>query len=75
MIRERQAAVEELRPRLDLREDLAALGDAVRAGLHADALRRWGDAQPLLHSGGLRWTAAGLATVSVVTLTGVGLGA
>ncbi|MBW1687776.1 MAG: DNA mismatch repair protein MutS [Deltaproteobacteria bacterium] len=68
MIRERQAAVEELRPRLDLREDLAALGDAVRAGLHADALRRWGEAPALLRSGGWRWAAAGLPTVSVVSL-------
>ena len=68
VIRERQAAVEELRPRLDLREDLAALGDAVRAGLHADALRRWGEAPALLRSGGWRWAAAGLPTVSVVSL-------
>jgi hypothetical protein len=74
VIRERQAAVEELRPRLDLREDLAALGDAVRAGLHADALRRWGEAPALLRSGGLRWAAAGLPTISVVTLAAWALG-
>ncbi|HYP06764.1 MAG TPA: hypothetical protein VER03_11085 [Bryobacteraceae bacterium] len=43
-IRERQSAVDELRPMLDLREDLALLGEDVRSGLHADALRRWGSA-------------------------------
>lgn len=43
-VRGRQAAVDELRSQLDLREDLALLGEDVRSGLHADALRRWGAA-------------------------------
>ncbi|MDR3634189.1 MAG: DNA mismatch repair protein MutS [Isosphaeraceae bacterium] len=38
----RQAAVEELRPRLDLRESLDLLGDDVRAGVDPDALAKWG---------------------------------
>jgi hypothetical protein len=41
-VRERQAAVDELRDRIDLREDLCLLGDAVRTQLDPAALIRWG---------------------------------
>lgn len=40
-IRERQAAAAELAPRLDLREDLAILGEDVREGIDPDALETW----------------------------------
>lgn len=40
----RQEAVRELIPMLDLREDLALLGEDVRAGLHARSLLAWGAA-------------------------------
>ncbi len=40
----RQEAVRELRPMLDLREDLAVLGATVRSGLDPDAAARWGEA-------------------------------
>ncbi|MFN8642114.1 MAG: hypothetical protein U0802_10835 [Candidatus Binatia bacterium] len=43
-VRARQAAVVALRSRLDLREDLAVLGDAVGDALHAEALAAWGTA-------------------------------
>jgi len=43
-VRARQAAVAELRERTDLREDLALLGAAVRAELHPERLRAWGEA-------------------------------
>lgn len=46
----RQAAVTELAPRLDLREDLATLGPDVRVGLDADALRAWATAPATLTS-------------------------
>jgi hypothetical protein len=46
-VRSRQAGVDELRPKLDLREDLFLLGEDVRAGLHAEALRKWGSAPPV----------------------------
>ncbi len=42
----RQAAVADLRARVDLREDIAMAGDDARAELHADALRKWGEAAP-----------------------------
>jgi hypothetical protein len=41
-IRLRQEAVRELTPRLDLREDLARLGDEVRSGLHPEPVCAWG---------------------------------
>jgi hypothetical protein len=46
VIRERQAAVAELTPRLDLREEMALLGDDVRAGgdVDRDQLAGWGEA-------------------------------
>ncbi len=43
-IRERQAAVAELREQLDLREDLAVLGEDARVGVHPEALVRWAEA-------------------------------
>lgn len=46
VVRERQAAVTELRSRLDLREDLAVLGEDVRIGVHPEVLAAWGDGVP-----------------------------
>src|SRR5205823_7304344 len=40
----RQEAVEELRYRLDLREELASLGADLRSSIHPDILTRWGNA-------------------------------
>jgi hypothetical protein len=40
-LRHRQACVTELRGRLDLREDLAILGDMPQIALHADAVTTW----------------------------------
>ncbi len=39
----RHAAITELRSRLDLREDLAVLGEEVRTKVHTDALAAWGE--------------------------------
>jgi hypothetical protein len=47
-VRERQAAVTELRPRLDLRERLALVGEDVRAELDADDLTQWVGGESLL---------------------------
>ncbi|HUE23207.1 MAG TPA: hypothetical protein VMQ86_16090 [Bryobacteraceae bacterium] len=43
-LQERHEAVTELRPMLDLREDLAALGEDVRTGVHPAELAAWGEA-------------------------------
>ena len=42
-LRRRHQAVDELRPLLDLREQLAALGDDYRAGVHPDHLIAWAE--------------------------------
>ncbi|MCU1257331.1 MAG: mutS2 1 [Bryobacterales bacterium] len=44
----RQQAVTELRDRIDLREDLAVLGEDFRTGVHPDELAAWGAAPPVL---------------------------
>jgi len=55
VVRSRQQAVTELQPRLDLRERLAVLAEDARTGVDADALARWGEAQPRLGGRGLRF--------------------
>ena len=42
--RERQEAILELQPCLDLREELAVLGEAVRSTMDPEAVARWGEA-------------------------------
>jgi hypothetical protein len=44
----RQQAVRELRTRLDLREDIALLGEDIRSQVRADILTRWGARPPIL---------------------------
>lgn len=63
-LRERQAAVEELRGRLDLREDLALLGDVVRAGVEPEALVAWGRAPAVAFPPGAHAVALGLAVAN-----------
>ncbi len=48
-VRRRQAAIDELRANIDLREALAVLDEDVR-GLDADALRAWAEAPPIFSS-------------------------
>jgi hypothetical protein len=69
-IRARQAAVAELKPQLDLREDLALLGGGLPAGVDFDAVVRWGAAPPLMRPRWPRWPALGLGLLSVFTLAG-----
>jgi hypothetical protein len=69
-IRARQAAVAELRPQLDLREDLALLGGDVPAGVDFDALAAWGAEPPLLTARWPRWAALGLGLLTATALFG-----
>lgn len=48
VIQARQSAVEDLRMRLDLREELARLGEDIRVAAHTDLLMRWSNSPPLL---------------------------
>ena len=70
-IRARQAAVEELRPRLDLREEIATLDkeeEAPPATVDPDALSRWASEPPVLVSDWRRYVAViiGVASVTLV---------
>ena len=67
-IRERQAAVSELRERLDLREELALLSGEARSAVKPDALAAWGGAPAVLTGAWLRPTAVLLTVLSIATL-------
>ena len=54
-IRARQQSVEELRPRLDLREGLALLGDEVDAGAHPEELVAWAGRPPIFTARQMNW--------------------
>jgi hypothetical protein len=64
----RQEAVRELAPRLDLREDVALLGEDVRVGIHGDELATWGAGAPKLPAGAAARIAAALSVAAVVGL-------
>lgn len=64
-LRERQGAVAELRGMLDLREDLAVLGEDLRSGVHPEALAAWGERAPLLKSRLVRAAAVFLALAAI----------
>jgi MutS domain V len=69
-VRARQAAVTELRDRLDLREDLAVLGEAVGASVHPERLRKWAEQSPVLDSRTLRVASAVLPCLLVFSIVG-----
>lgn len=66
-IKERHAAVAELRSRLDLREDMAISGEEekLKTGVHPKALLEWAEQPAQLKRQSLRWTALLLAILSV----------
>jgi hypothetical protein len=66
----RQSAVAELRPQLDLREDLALLGSDLPAGVDFDGVVGWGAAPPLLVARWPRWAALAIGLVSLTCLVG-----
>ena len=66
VVTERQGAVAELRPKLDLREDLAMLGEGVRSQTHPEALIAWAEAPAAFMPGRARRVAAGLALTMLV---------
>ena len=64
-IRKRQAEVSELRVELDLREDLAVLGEDARVGVHPEELVKWAESPNQMTSRWLAWTAPVLAALAV----------
>jgi MutS domain V/MutS domain III len=65
-IRERHAAVSELRDQLDLREDLAVLGEDVGVGVHPEELLKWAESLNQMKPLWIRWLASLLAVLAVV---------
>jgi MutS domain V len=63
----RHLAVEELRSQLDLREDLAVLGSAVRSNLNPDVTAAWGEAPEVPFHTGARYIALLVAAVMVIS--------
>jgi hypothetical protein len=75
IVRERNAAIDELRPRVDLREDLAVLAEDARSGVEPAALAVWGESEGLLPAGAhlrLRlFTALGVLTLAAILTSGL----
>jgi len=63
----RQEAVRELRPLLDLREDLAVLGATVRSALDPDAAARWGEAPEVRFPAGALYIAPAFGAAILIS--------
>jgi hypothetical protein len=61
----RQQAIAELRARLDLREELAILGEESTAGVRPDALLSWASSPSRLEQSWVKWLIRGLAIAFV----------
>jgi hypothetical protein len=72
-VKARQEAVDELRPRVDLREQLAVLAEEARTGVDPVSLAAWSEAPPLLPAGGrkLVWLMTALGTAGLAALAAV----
>jgi hypothetical protein len=68
VIRRRQEAVQELVPRLDLRETIAVMGDRLDVSVDAALLRRWATSPIVLRGGAARPALARLAAATLVSL-------
>jgi hypothetical protein len=66
-LRERHAAIKELRTELDLREDLAVAGQDAGVGVHPDALHKWAESPNQMTFLWLAWLAPLLAAVAIVS--------
>jgi len=64
-IEERHIAVRELRDQLDLREDLAILGEDASVGVHPEALLQWAEAPNQMRPEWLQWFAVMLGVSAV----------
>jgi hypothetical protein len=64
-IRERHAAISELRDRLDFREELAVLGEDAKVGVHPEALKKWAGAPSRFNRFWMRRLAPALAVLAV----------
>jgi hypothetical protein len=65
---QRQQAVRELRPRLDLREDLAVIAESLRSGIQPEALASWGEGKLLSGQRWVRGVALVLGCLGILSL-------
>ena len=73
-VRARQQAVEELRPRVDLREDLAVAAGESGSAKEAASLAKWGEAPPLAARRSLRiWLWVHTALGALAAVAGIAL--
>lgn len=70
LIRDRQDAAAELRPRHDLREKLELAGQAVRAGVHPDTLAHWAGAPAFVVPS---WAKAASVILPILAIAAIGL--
>ena len=66
VVRARHEAIDELRPRIDLREDLAVTGEETRTGVDPISLAAWGEASPSMSHGRLRLIMQLLTALGVI---------
>jgi hypothetical protein len=64
-IRQCHVAVSELRDQLDLREDLAVLGEDAAVGVHPDALLKWAESPNRMKPLWIRWLSPILAALAI----------
>ncbi|HEY1741556.1 MAG TPA: mismatch repair protein [Granulicella sp.] len=69
----RQAAVLDLKERVDFREKLSSLGQTIRIGVHPDALSNWGTSAPILTNRSIAVVAFVLTTLWLLSLIAAGL--
>ena len=67
IVRARQAAVAELRESLNLREDIALMGEDIRTAIDDQAMKTWGERPAVRFFPGARWLALALACAAVAT--------
>ena len=65
----RQESVKELRSKVDLREEIALMGEDLRAAVDDRKLGEWGNAPLVTFFPGARWVALALAIAAVATAT------
>jgi hypothetical protein len=70
LIPQRQRAIDELRPRLDLREDLELLGQDIRAGIDPAALKDWSKASRVFSGPGVLIVAIVVAVLGTLAVIG-----
>ena len=76
-IRERHAGIEELKERVDLREELAVIGEHSNVGIHPAALLKWAETPNRLVSSWMVWVGVLLPVVAIIltvywNVTGMG---